>query len=670
MLSIAFACILASAFAVKVDDNESKGGVEKVVKILNDMKSQLEKEAENDDEIMEKMVCWCETNDKAKTQAITDNTLKEKTLTANIEEYSSMAATLEDDLAQLKIDIAAANKELAEATAIREKENAEFSADEKEQLTSIGGLKGAIKTLGEKIALNQKKNQKSSLLEVQSILRENLHGKTGNAALRKLGLKPHQRREVQSFLQMSEGEHSGIPGSSEILGVLKQMQENFETNLKEAQTTEAEAAKAYSDLKAAKEKEIGEQTAQSDTKTAQLGDTVERLAAAKADLKDTTVTLAADTKFLADLKTRCGDMDAEFAMRSKMRQEEITAVSEALNILTEDEARDQFTKTYDGFVQIRKSSGRRNHAATMVLNAARKLGSPRLRLIATQISSGDVFAKIKVAVDNMVAQLKTENADEIKHRDYCIEELNQNEMQTDDAYDKKKELETAKEDLELFLEKYEEEVAADKAELSNMLVEQKKASENRAAENKDFQMTIMDQRATAEILKKALDKLKSFYAKKAAFMQQQAAKGKIAQAPPPGFGGGYQKNAGATGVMMMIEGIIKEAETVEKEATAAEQEAQAAYEEFVANTNAGVDALNKGLAEKAMAKASADTDLAANAEDLKANLATLNELHDYNGELHVSCDFVIKNFEVRQTSRAREIEALQQAKAVMSGANI
>jgi hypothetical protein len=306
----------------------------------------------------------------------------------------------------------------------------------------------------------------------------------------------------------------------------------------------------------------------------------------------------------------------------------------------------------------------------MVMSAAGKFGSPRLRVIAMEISSGDVFAKIKVAVDNMVAQLKQENADEIKHRDFCIEELNQNEMQTDDAYDKKKELETSREDLTLFIENYEKEVASDKAELSSMLVEMKKASENRQAENKDFLMTVNDQRATAEILKKALDKLRSFYAKKAAFMQQQAKQGKFVQAPPPGFGGGYQKNAGASGVMMMIEGIIKEAETVEKEATAAEQEAQAAYEEFVVNTNEGVDALNRGLAEKADAKAKADGDMAANAADLKANLATLNELHDYNGELHVSCDFTIKNFEVRQTSRAREIEALQQAKAVLSGANI
>merc|ERR1719155_444311 len=104
----------------------------------------------------------------------------------------------------------------------------------------------------------------------------------------------------------------------------------------------------------------------------------------------------------------------------------------------------------------------------------------------------------------MVAQLKTENADEIKHRDWCIEELNQNEMQTDDAYDKKKELETAREDLTLFIEKYEEEVAADKAEIANMLVELKKASENRAAENKDFLMTINDQRGTATRLRRFL----------------------------------------------------------------------------------------------------------------------------------------------------------------------
>ena len=32
------------------------------------------------------------------------------------------------------------------------------------------------------------------------------------------------------------------------------------------------------------------------------------------------------------------------------------------------------------------------------------------------------------------------------------------------------------------------------------------------------------------------------------------------------------------------------------------------------------------------------------------------------------CDFVMKNFEIRQTARDEEIEALKQAKAILSGA--
>ena len=39
----------------------------------------------------------------------------------------------------------------------------------------------------------------------------------------------------------------------------------------------------------------------------------------------------------------------------------------------------------------------------------------------------------------------------------------------------------------------------------------KKAGEVREAENAEFQVTVNDQRATQVILKKALDKLKSFY---------------------------------------------------------------------------------------------------------------------------------------------------------------
>merc|ERR1719221_1063949 len=36
------------------------------------MLKQLEKEAEEDEDIFDKMACWCETNDKEKTKSIKD----------------------------------------------------------------------------------------------------------------------------------------------------------------------------------------------------------------------------------------------------------------------------------------------------------------------------------------------------------------------------------------------------------------------------------------------------------------------------------------------------------------------------------------------------------------------------------------------------------------------
>jgi len=44
--------------------------VAKVVSLLKEMKATAESEAKEDEEIYSKMNCWCETNDKEKTEAI------------------------------------------------------------------------------------------------------------------------------------------------------------------------------------------------------------------------------------------------------------------------------------------------------------------------------------------------------------------------------------------------------------------------------------------------------------------------------------------------------------------------------------------------------------------------------------------------------------------------
>merc|ERR1719463_893887 len=62
--------------------------VSKVITLLKDMLKQLEKEADEDEEIYDKIACWCETNDKEKTKAIKDAEIRIKDLSSKIEELS------------------------------------------------------------------------------------------------------------------------------------------------------------------------------------------------------------------------------------------------------------------------------------------------------------------------------------------------------------------------------------------------------------------------------------------------------------------------------------------------------------------------------------------------------------------------------------------------------
>merc|ERR1719478_1068271 len=90
----------ASALRLDSDDKEWKERpVAKVVGMLKDMQTTLQEEAENDQELYDKMVCWCETNDKEKTQAIATAGQQIKDLTAAIEEYTSKDQQLTTDIA-------------------------------------------------------------------------------------------------------------------------------------------------------------------------------------------------------------------------------------------------------------------------------------------------------------------------------------------------------------------------------------------------------------------------------------------------------------------------------------------------------------------------------------------------------------------------------------------
>jgi len=120
--------------------------------------------------------------------------------------------------------------------------------------------------------------------------------------------------------------------------------------------------------------------------------------------------------------------------------------------------------------------------------------------------------------------------------------------------------------------------------------------------------------------------------------------------------------------MGLIEQIIEDSVKLETEATAAETQAQADYEKLVKDSNALIAALSEAVTAKTGAIADAKVDSTETNSQLQSTVDELKALATEEGELHQECDFVLKNFEVRQDARLQEIEAIQQAKAILSGA--
>merc|ERR1719178_62939 len=193
------------------------------------MLKQLEKEAEEDEEIYDQLACWCETNDKEKTKSIGDAESKIEQLTTAIEDLTAGSARLNTEIKNL------------------EKEVAEFNAEEKDLLGSISALKSAVTVLSKHNSLLQM--PESHVVGVAASL-QNVMQK--HASLLEGVLTHSERKAVAAFVQAPADyfdaeptfKQSYAPQSGAIFGILKQMKETFETNLSSSQKEEMASQKA------------------------------------------------------------------------------------------------------------------------------------------------------------------------------------------------------------------------------------------------------------------------------------------------------------------------------------------------------------------------------------------------------------------------------------------
>jgi hypothetical protein len=108
---------------------------------------------------------------------------------------------------------------------------------------------------------------------------------------------------------------------------------------------------------------------------------------------------------------------------------------------------------------------------------------------------------------------------------------------------------------------------------------------------------------------------------------------------------------------------------MEAEAIRDESDAQKSYEEFVKDTNRSTEEKSRQIVSTQGVKATAEGDLAAAKQDHADTMIHLEQLGNSKADLHKACDFTMKNFDIRQEAFDQEVEALRQAKAILSGAD-
>jgi chromosome segregation ATPase len=281
---------------------------------------------------------------------------------------------------------------------------------------------------------------------------------------------------------------------------------------------------------------------------------------------------------------------------------------------------------------------------------------------------------VSEAIDSLIAKLRVDQADEVKHKDFCTDGLHENVVESEQKAAELEGLNATVLALVSKAEGLESEIEALQTDIKDMQVSLQLASEIRQKENHEFVRAMGDTLAMRDALEKAHAKLASVYAKKMTLLQaapppssqnDTAPWGSITSAPE--FDGDYQKHEGAPHVLTLLQKLIGEAKVFQDGLNHDEQGAQDAYEKLVEDTNDSIKANSRLIADKREELAATQEELHATKVDLSKTAAEIEALGETGAQLHKQCDWLLEHFTERQEARASEMEALHEIQALIHG---
>eukprot|EP00747_Dinoflagellata_sp_TGD_P140956 gnl/TRDRNA2_/TRDRNA2_176069_c26_seq18.p1 gnl/TRDRNA2_/TRDRNA2_176069_c26~~gnl/TRDRNA2_/TRDRNA2_176069_c26_seq18.p1 ORF type:complete len:687 (+),score=263.06 gnl/TRDRNA2_/TRDRNA2_176069_c26_seq18:55-2115(+) len=646
--------------------------IRKVVTMLQKMQGTVEAEGKKEEELFEKYMCYCKNADETLGAAIEANTAKVPQTQSEIEESESQHAQAESDLKEAQDGRAKAKDSIAQATAVREKEAVAYAKASGDLKTNIAAIKKAVTAIE---------------AGMSGFLQTTAASLVRKVAASDMDLSDYDRQQLTSFL--SGGTDSA--GSGEITGILKTMEEDMSKDLSDLTATEESAKTNFEELVSAMTKEVEAHTATIERKSKLIGELAVQIVQLKADLTDAEEALIEDKKFLKDLDVNCAAKQKEWDERCKMRQEELLALADTIKMLNSDDALELFKKTLPGssLLQVKAKADQLRHRALAILKGAKNVKSTDLDLLSLALGAKKAdFSKVIKMIEDMVALLKREQVDDDDKKEYCVKQI-------DLAEDKLKQLKQTMNDLDTSIADHQEAVktyTADIKSLTEGIKELDKqvaeATEQRKEEHEDFSELMSGNSAAKELIEFAKNRLNKFYnpsqykaPPEESLVQPQAPtlvqvnahhqqKKDDPGAPPDADFGSYgKKNEESNGVIGMMNTLIADLDREMTEAQVEEENAQKEYEELMSDSAEKRAEDSKTITQKEKAKADTDGLIVSETEEKKDTTGQYLAAGEYKQQLHGECDWLLGNFDLRKSARSDEIDALSNAKAVLSGAD-
>jgi len=632
--------------------------IAKVMQMLSDLQAKILAEGAEAQKVYEEFAEFCEHRSKDLQFEIKTGKAEKADLEATIAKEIATASSLGEKIDELAAGIAADEGDLKAATAIRTKENADFSAEEAELVEVIDMLKRAIGILEREMAkggaaMLQLKNARNVVQAISTLVQAASLSAQDGAKLTAL---------IQNS-QQADDDDAGAPAaavyeghSSDIIDTLENLLEKAEQQLADARAKETAAQNNYEMLKQSLEDDIRFANKDMDEAKTSLAASGEAKATAEGDLSVTNKDLAADTAALADLHKDCLGKAQDFEAATKSRTEELKALAEAKKVLAETTSgADTITYglTQVSFLQLNSMEGLvQFEAIRLIRDLARKQSSSSLAQLATRMDmamhSGvaDPFAKVKGLISDMIAKLEEAAGADATEKAFCDKELSETTAKKDEKTGEIEKLTTKIDQMSAASAKLKEEVAALQKALADLAAAQSEMDKLRGEESAVYKKNKADMEEGLQGVKLALKVLSDYYSADAA---HEAAKG-----------------AGAS-IIGLLEVAESDLSKTLAEIIATEEMAASTYTSETKENEIEKVTKEQGVKYKTKESSELDASVAEATSDRSGVEAELEPVLKYLATLKDRCIAKAETYEERKARREAELAGLKEALQILEG---